>query len=460
MLPLLLMLALTLTPGAASSQASQGSGETAQQPAYDDDFKVYTEAPRLFLNAKRLKLLRRERERESMRWQQFQLLMNGKAVMPEPGLASCLYFQITSDSAAAKPGIEYALSAKADLRQQAIVFDWCAGALTEPQSDTLAAKLEQGIGQTAKQNDVAAVSARTLAAIALAERKPDLAEQTLRATVQQWWRGHLVDELKRGMPAVKRDDVLPLFEMMHAVRDNVNIELRDPVPGFFKDLPAFLLLSYYPNAYPAAENEYRIPLYYDNAEPDLRRATLSRAAEFAMVAYDNNALESQFLQGWLLQDRYLMRSPLGIVYEVLWANPYQPGLSYFHLPLTYRDAKRQGGGLLLRSSWEDDAVMFTYVDGKAQVFEDGKRKTLELARIEKPLRVGDAAVLSSWKFKAELPLYYVTGLKAGGLYDVEIDGEEMKEMQADAGGILELTFAAGVHGSVRIHPAKSGAPKS
>jgi hypothetical protein len=104
--------------------------------------------------------------------------------------------------------------------------------------------------------------------------------------------------------------------------------------------------------------------------------------------------------------------------------------------------------------------MFTYVDGKAQVFEDGKRKTLELARIEKPLRVGDAAVLSSWKFKAELPLYYVTGLKAGGLYDVEIDGEEMKEMQADAGGILELTYAAGVHGSVRIHPAKSGAPKS
>ena len=44
-----------------------------------------------------------------------------------------------------------------------------------------------------------------------------------------------------------------------------------------------------------------------------------------MVAYDTNGLQNQFLQGWLIQDRYLMMTPFGAPYEFLWANPYQPG---------------------------------------------------------------------------------------------------------------------------------------
>ena len=47
-----------------------------------------------------------------------------------------------------------------------------------------------------------------------------------------------------------------------------------------------------------------------DGEPDLNDAVMSRAAELAMVAYDNNALDSQFLQGWLMQDRFLMRGAL------------------------------------------------------------------------------------------------------------------------------------------------------
>ena len=30
-----------------------------------------------------------------------------------------------------------------------------------------------------------------------------------------------------------------------------------------------------------------------------------------MVAFDTNALESQYLQGWLMQDRFMMRGALG-----------------------------------------------------------------------------------------------------------------------------------------------------
>src|SRR3954471_19558593 len=59
----------------------------------DEDFKIYTEHPRLLLKAQRLKLLRRERERRSQRWQQLEALVLGKVQMPEPGFAEALVYQ-------------------------------------------------------------------------------------------------------------------------------------------------------------------------------------------------------------------------------------------------------------------------------------------------------------------------------------------------------------------------------
>ena len=60
-------------------------GQTAEE-----DFKIYTEHPRLLLKAQRLKLLTRERERRSQRWQQLETLVLGKVQMPEPGFALAL----------------------------------------------------------------------------------------------------------------------------------------------------------------------------------------------------------------------------------------------------------------------------------------------------------------------------------------------------------------------------------
>ena len=56
-----------------------------------------------------------------------------------------------------------------------------------------------------------------------------------------------------------------------------------------------------------------------------------------MVAYDTNAAESQLLQGWLMHDHFMLRGTFGAPYEFLWANPYQPGLSYYHVPLVYHN---------------------------------------------------------------------------------------------------------------------------
>jgi len=63
----------------------------------DESLDIYTEHPRLFLGAQRLRLLRRERERRTTRWLQIETLMTGKALMPEPGFANALFYQISGD---------------------------------------------------------------------------------------------------------------------------------------------------------------------------------------------------------------------------------------------------------------------------------------------------------------------------------------------------------------------------
>ena len=70
-----------------------------------------------------------------------------------------------------------------------------------------------------------------------------------------------------------------------------------------------------------------------------------------MVAFDVNAAESQVLQGWLMHDHFMLRGTFGAPYEFLWANPYQPGLSYYHVPLIYHNP--DFGKLFVRSSWEE-----------------------------------------------------------------------------------------------------------
>src|SRR5260370_34325988 len=98
---------------------------SAQTAPSDDDFHVYSDAPRLLLTKTRLRLLQRERERLSMRWTQFDSLITGGAAMPEPGFAYGLYYRVASDRAAGRKAVDWALgSAATDLRQLALVFDW------------------------------------------------------------------------------------------------------------------------------------------------------------------------------------------------------------------------------------------------------------------------------------------------------------------------------------------------
>jgi hypothetical protein len=386
----------------------------------EEDFHVYKDYPRLLLTPQRLKLLRRERERESPRWQQFDTLIRGKAPMPETAFAYALHFQITGDQADAKT----AAAAARDLRTLALAYDWLPDQRAEIEPRLKAAMANA-------PSTVEGMRSRVFAAIVLGDHV------TLEKIITGWWRKQVAPALKSGQRVFTHAEVYPLMELMHVVRDNVNIDLRDDARAYFKGFAVSRILSYYPPTFPAAENDFHIPF----GPPDLKIAALTRAAEFSLVAYDNNSTETQFVQGWLLHDRFSMRGTFGAPYEFLWANPYQPGLSYAHLPTHFHDAL--SGRLFMRSSWDEDATWLGYIDGKAEVLREGKPQPLQ---VNKTLIIGQSVITpakSPMRFEvaADQPKHwYVLGWKPGAAIEIEADDEELDERIADRGGILALEF--------------------
>ena len=92
-----------------------------------------------------------------------------------------------------------------------------------------------------------------------------------------------------------------------------------------------------------------------------------------------------------MHDRYLLRGAFGVPYEFLWANPYQPGLSYDHAPLVWHNA--DFGRLFVRSDWDDAADWFGSFDGvDAESSATGDVTALDPAHPPAPLLLHAAAV--------------------------------------------------------------------
>jgi hypothetical protein len=448
-----------------------GASPQSANSTNDEDYHVYNDSPRLLLTKQRLRLLQRERDRQSMRWQQFDSLISGGVPMPEPGIARALYYQVTKDPAAGKQAVEWALGSDIrpdspkDLRQLALVFDWCGPVMTKAQADKIAEKIERGLGgspgspPSVPGTDIVQHNARALAAIAIADRLPDHGNAILGGLIQNWWRGVVAKRIATGQPAAPREQYYAMFEMMHAIRDNLKVELREAAPLYFRTLPIDDLAGHYPPALPTPENEYRVPVYVREGDPNVTDATMARAAELAMVAYDDNARESQYVQGWLMQDRFVMQSGLGCVYEFLWANPYQPGLSYFQVPLVFHDTTT--GHVFARTSWDEDAAWLGYFEGHLQIYKDGKIQALRPGAAVQPVRIGDALLLSADskeadRFEANAEAVFVLNLTPRAVYQVEVDDQEMEEVETDAGGTLVLSFPEGAEAGVRIRRRTGG----
>jgi hypothetical protein len=375
--------------------------------------------------------------------------------MPEPGFAWALSYQVSRQPAAAKQAIEWALGDSTDLRQLALVFDWCGPAMTMAQSDRLAAKIQTALAKPvrASVNDVRGESARVLAAIALADRLPDQGNGVLREIVENWWHKQVIPQLASGRPALPREQRYALYEMLHALRDNTKVDLRESAAAYFKELPLAHLTGHYPAPLAAAENEFMIPIYLHDGNPDPADAAMSRAAGLAMVAYDTNAFDSQLLQGWLLRDRFMMRGSLGAVYEFLWANPYQPGLNYDQVPLVFHEAYT--GQLFARTSWDEDATWIGYFDGRLQLFQNGRLQTLREGAAVSPIQVGTTTVAGTGardaaKFHLNTEILFVLGLAPRSEYAVEVDDQKLDFLDTDVGGTLRVTTSRSAEVGVRL----------
>ena len=171
-----------------------------------ETYTIYTEAPRLFLRPARLRLLRRERERKSLRWDQFTLLMAGGAPVPEPGFANALYYQISGDAAFAARAIGWA-GQGADTRQLAIVFDWCQDRMTPAQRQALLRKLRLAVAAPPGPL-MSDLRDQALAAIAISADAPAASQAALRRILETRWEP-AVAALKSGKPAVGRPDAHP-----------------------------------------------------------------------------------------------------------------------------------------------------------------------------------------------------------------------------------------------------------
>jgi hypothetical protein len=297
-----------------------------------------------------------------------------------------------------------------------------------------------------------------LAAIAISDYDQPATERALRLVIERWWREQTAPGLQTGDIGFSQADLYPLLEIVHAIRDNLSIDLRDDAPRYFASLPLWYLASFYPAPYEAAANEFRVPSWAGTGEPDLRGAALARAAGMAMVASDPNSNETQYAQGFLMQDRFIMRDTFGAPYEFLWANPYQPGLAYSLLPLVFYDAQR--GALFARSSWGEDARWFGIVGREFQLFDGGRVHVLEIgpaAASPKPLEMGSAEVLQ-WRVplrvEAGADTIFVVGGRPGAKYNVEIEDEEMQEADADRVGTVHVDLPKDRHPMVYVSTAR------
>ncbi len=421
----------------------------------EQSYRVYTEHPRLWLNARRLRLLQRERERDSIRWQQFQTVVKGREPMPEEPLIRALEHQVTRSDGPGKQAVAWAVQRTAstappdaaELRLMAIVFDWCYSVFAENERRAVADRMVRGVAALSSQTGWPAFAAWVLAAVALADDWPG-SEQALREAFEKRWAESLLPALRRGRGMDRPADQVALLEVCHVVRDNLHLDLWTQAPVFFRQFPSHLLLGYYPAPVQLAGHPFRQRAAPMKAPLDpARDGELARRADLLIAAYDTNSNEVLFLQGWLAHDLYRLRSVTGAVYEYLWMNPYQPGLSYYSAPLFLYD--ELSGDLVARSSWDDDAAWVGYLEGELQLWADGQRSLVGATPPGQPIvfpMLAVARVTGEADFRVRVPEgsdVFLVGLEAGKTYWVAMGEAKAVPRVAEAGGVLPLKVEPG-----------------
>ena len=283
--------------------------------------------PRLLLTPQRLRRLRRDRERDTVRWVNFANRVQSVPDSPERGFELALYYAVSGDEGRGREAVRWAIGHPCETRQVALVLDWASTLVTSQVRQTL----ERDCADPSSLNSWERERDRVFVAV---EQGGDL-----HSAVESAWK-----ELRPALSDVRSlraRAIYPLSELLIVVQMLEKRDLRESDPSLFTSLPKQYLLSLTP-----AEVEH----------PDW----LTHVAAFGLVALDSNLESSQFLQGWAMEDRQMLRSGPGVAYEFLWADPYLPGIAYQNMdPWVYDPS----GRLFARTGWEPTACWVAIAPG-------------------------------------------------------------------------------------------------
>lgn len=429
-------------------------------PAFGQaEYRVYQEHPRLFLEPSRLTRLRNDIDRQTLRWLSLRRMIEAEAPFPEKPLVNALRYQLEADKESGRAAIavglrlaEDGIQTAAELRQAALVYDWCHGLLDSSPRTELAEAMGTAIEEVLPQASLNAglIRAAILASIALAGDWAG-AEAALAELLETHWEGEVRTELERGDLADDGATLIAVLEASLAVRYNLEIDLLRDSTQALASLVRTRLLSYYPVDIEIEEGRAHRPSRFGSDELRARvQAPLYRIADMLLVAYESNLREFQFLQGWIRDDNYLLRSPLAAPYEFLWVNPYLPGLTPQSAPLLAHDPVR--GRIFGRKSWQWPTTWVGYADGRLEILtQEGLSGGDSLGGLSPmffpegvlvPVRPPAKVTLTWQPSPQEAPEFariFLIGLREGETYSLKIGNREARLVQAESGGILVLS---------------------
>ena len=422
------------------------------------EYRVYREHPRLFLEPSRLDRLRKDLDRQSLRWQALRNLIESEASFPEEPLVDALRFQVEGAEDAAARAVNWSrevaldgIRSATDLRMAALVYDWCRSEFDSAARDMVKEAIAAAVLAVLPQANlqVGLIRAAILGSIAVAGDW-DGSESALGELLGTHWEHEVRPALMGGGLTDDGSALIAVLEASLAVRHNLEVDLLRPSTDALAALVRTRLLSYYPLDVNTAEGIARRPSRFGGDESRARsQAPLYRIAEMLLVAYESNLREFQFLQGWIRDDNYQLRSPMAAPYEFLWVNPYLPGLTPQSAPMIAHDPVR--GRLYGRLGWERPATWIGFANGRLEILDNGTLSTSERFSELPPMYFPDAVVVplrppakvvltwqSSHREPPEFARIFLVGLRPFEKYGLKVGGRAARLVEAGAGGILVL----------------------
>lgn len=282
-----------------------------------------------FLTPQRLRRLKRDRERQTPRWMNFEKRVTTVTDAPERGLELALYYAITGDETRGKQAVDWVRAHPGcdSLRQSLLIQSWVGKALSQSALSSTSSPL--CLAPPRPPSSIIEWRDKTLSDIA-AGRAPDPVGID-----------RVEKDLQRGS-YLKGADLYAAVEFLALVRGATRTDPRELAPRFFTALPTLLLLGLRP-----AQVE----------KPDWQ----THLGALALVSLDTNSKGAQFLQAWAIEDPQMIREGPGVLYELLWADPYLPGVGYQNLdPWIYSD---DDGTLFARADWSPSACWIHLASG-------------------------------------------------------------------------------------------------